>query len=112
MEGKDRDVFFINIEHPYLAGNFSTPLSSPAPLITVRPAVVINKNYFHLLVLELVIWPQPCLWASWSSWSSCNRTCGPSFSRRSRQVEVEAAWGGEKCRTVDRQEKKFCQLGK
>ena len=112
LEGKLRNELFIKIEHQFLTGNFSTPISSPAPLITIRPAVVISRNYFHLLVLELIIWPQPCVWSSWASWTSCTRTCGPSFRSRTREVEIEAVWGGEECRTVDGEEKKFCELGK
>ena len=65
-----------------------------------------------LLLQEVTNCPLPCIWATWSPWSSCATTCGPTFRSRSREVLVEAAWGGEPCNTVDKEEKKFCALGK
>ena len=38
-----------------------------------------------------------CAWQSWGPWASCSEACGPGNKMRSRQVSVEAQYGGANC---------------
>lgn len=38
-----------------------------------------------------------CVWADWSAWSACTTTCGGGISTRTRQVAVQALFGGAAC---------------
>ncbi len=49
-----------------------------------------------------------CAWASWSSWSRCSQTCGTGTRSRSREVAIEAEFGGAACRSKDSQEIESC----
>merc|ERR1719424_2668596 len=48
--------------------------------------------------------PIDCEWADWAGWGSCSDTCGPGVHYRTREVAVEAMYGGEGCSGLGQEE--------
>merc|ERR1719428_1383158 len=41
--------------------------------------------------------PIDCIWGPWAGWSACDAACGDGAQRRTRDIQVNAAYGGLEC---------------
>eukprot|EP00930_Biecheleria_cincta_P099272 TRINITY_DN90909_c0_g1_i1.p1 TRINITY_DN90909_c0_g1~~TRINITY_DN90909_c0_g1_i1.p1 ORF type:complete len:1250 (-),score=93.25 TRINITY_DN90909_c0_g1_i1:232-3981(-) len=53
--------------------------------------------------------PVDCLWTDWSDWGGCSKTCGHGVLQRTRNRQIQEAYGGHVCYGTEDDEQE-CQL--
>eukprot|EP00930_Biecheleria_cincta_P066153 TRINITY_DN5216_c0_g3_i1.p1 TRINITY_DN5216_c0_g3~~TRINITY_DN5216_c0_g3_i1.p1 ORF type:complete len:1485 (+),score=229.48 TRINITY_DN5216_c0_g3_i1:302-4456(+) len=69
-----------------------------------------GSGYSQTRQCNLRYCPLHCQWNDWADWSSCSTSCGDGSQGRSRQVAIEADYGGLPC-TGNTQQSRTCTDG-